>query len=133
MIKHAAANLLGHGKILAIDYGLLAEEFFVPERRNGTLRAYYRHHGCSDLLARPGEQDLTAHVNFSELSIAGENAGLKTDALVSQARFLTEIAGRTWAKPESFGDWDSNRRRQFQTLTHPEHLGRPFRVLIQSR
>lgn len=128
-----AADLLGEGKIMAIDYGLLEEEFFVPEKCGGTLRAYFRHHASSDLLARPGEQDLTAHVNFSRLKTAGEQSGLKTDAFIAQARFLTEIATRTWAKPEAFGPWEANQRRQFQTLTHPEHLGRPFRVLIQSR
>ena len=127
-----AANLLERGKIVAIDYGLFAEEFFVPERGNGTLRAFFRNHGHSDLLARPGEQDLTAHVNFSELKTTGERAGLKTEALISQTKFLTEIAKRTWTMPENFGEWDANRRRQFQTLTHPEHLGRAFRVLVQS-
>jgi len=128
-----AAKLLCRGKIVGVDYGLLAEEFLVPERRSGTLRAFFRHHASSDLLARPGEQDLTAQVNFSELKIAGENLSLNTEALIAQASFLTEISRLTWRNPDGFGDWDANRRRQFQTLTHPEHLGRPFRVLIQSR
>ena len=125
-----AALILGTGKLIAIDYGLLAEEFFTPHRNGGTLRAFSRHHANSDLLARPGEQDITAHVNFSALKVAGESAGLKTDALITQPKFLTEIAERSWKK---FGEWDANRRKQFQTLTHPEHLGRAFRVLIQSR
>ncbi len=128
-----AANFLQEGKLVAIDYGLLAEEFFVPERSAGTLRAFSRHHGNNDLLARPGEQDLTAHVNFSALKNAGESAGLKTDALISQTKFLTTIAEKTWAMPQLFEEWNSARRKQFQTLTHPEHLGRPFRVLVQSR
>ncbi len=125
-----AASFLSSGKLLAIDYGLLAEDFFTPERSGGTLRAFSRHHATSDLLARPGEQDITGHVNFSALIKAGENAGLKTDALITQRKFLTEIAERSW---EKLGGWDANRRKQFQTLTHPEHLGRAFRVLIQSR
>ncbi|MEO5802389.1 MAG: SAM-dependent methyltransferase [Verrucomicrobiota bacterium] len=125
-----AASVLYSGKLLAIDYGLLAEEFLTPVRSGGTLRAFYRHHATSDLLARPGEQDITAHVNFSALQEAGESAGLKTNALISQPKFLTEIAERIWQK---FGEWDATRRKQFQTLTHPEHLGRAFRVLIQSR
>lgn len=128
-----ASNLLSRGKIIAVDYGLRAEEFFAPERGKGTLRAFYRQHANSDLLARPGEQDLTAHVNFTNLIVAGEMAGLKTDAFISQARFLTEVASRTWSVPEKFGEWDTRRRKNFQTLTHPEHLGRPFRVLVQSK
>lgn len=128
-----AASFLDSGKLMAIDYGLLAEEFLTPERSDGTLRAYFRHHVNSDLLAQPGEQDLTAHVNFSALQEVGENAGLKTDALVSQTKFLSEIAGKVLPQPEIFGEWNAMRAKQFQTLTHPEHLGRSFRVLIQSR
>lgn len=130
--KEAASNF-SPGKLMAIDYGIFAEEFFTPQRSNGTLRAYFQHHVNLDLLARPGEQDLTAHVNFSALQKAGEMAGLKTNALVSQTKFLTEIAGKTMSRPEIFGDWNEKRAKQFQTLTHPEHLGRSFRVLIQSR
>ncbi|HEX4645860.1 MAG TPA: SAM-dependent methyltransferase, partial [Verrucomicrobiae bacterium] len=126
-----AADTLKAGKLLTIDYGLSAEEFFLAERKEGTLRAYYRHHASHELLVRPGEQDLTAHVNFTALQNAGEAGGLKTDGLVTQAQFLTRIL-------ERFADggakhWNSSRSRQFQTLTHPEHLGRTFRVLIQSR
>src|SRR5207245_4088656 len=110
-----------------------AEDFFVPERKEGTSRAYYQHRLSSDALAHPGEQDLTAHVNFSALQAAGEAAGLKTEALLTQGQFLTEIAARIWERGAGFGEWSPERTRQFQTLTHPEHLGRPFRVLVQSR
>ncbi|MEP6662075.1 MAG: SAM-dependent methyltransferase [Verrucomicrobiota bacterium] len=128
-----AASAVQDGKIMAVDYGLLEEEFFTPERNHGTARAYYRHQASSDLLAHPGEQDLTAQVNFSKLQRAGESAGWKTESLVSQTKFLTGIAERAWKSPPAFGEWDASRCKQFQTLTHPEHLGRPFRVLIQSR
>lgn len=126
------AAILKRGKLLTIDYGLSAEEFFVPERRNGTLRAYRQHQLSNELLANPGEQDITAHVNFSAIEGAGESEGLKTEASVSQAKFLTEIAERAWRRADVFGDWNSVRTRQFQTLTHPEHLGWSFRVLVQS-
>ena len=128
-----AANALACGKLLTLDYGLAAEEFFVPERRGGTLRAYQRHHSTPDLLANPGEQDLTAHVNFTAVKAAGESAGLSTDGLVTQAQFLTGIAARVWQEGGAFGDWTAAQRRQFQTLVHPDHLGRAFRVLVQSR
>ncbi|MHB8523287.1 MAG: class I SAM-dependent methyltransferase [Limisphaerales bacterium] len=128
-----AAQALGSGKLLTIDYGLTGEQFFSPERSRGTLRAYRQHRASDDVLADPGQQDLTAHVNFSALQVAGESAGLKTEARRSQAQFLTPIAARTWAAGSGFGDWTSQRKRQFQTLTHPEHLGERFQVLIQSR
>jgi len=128
----AAAGRLRAGRLLTLDYGLAMEEFFAPSRREGTLRAYHRHHLAGDLLANAGEQDLTAHINFTALQAAGEAAGLKTEALVTQAGFLTGIAGRIWKAPSAFGEWTAARARQFQTLTHPEHLGLAFRVLIQS-
>jgi SAM-dependent MidA family methyltransferase len=128
-----AARALRSGKLLAIDYGLTAEQFFVPERREGTLRGYHRHHATHELLARPGEQDITGHVNFTAVQQAGEAAGLRTAVFQSQAQFLSGIVKRVNEAGESFGEWTPKHTRQFQTLTHPEHLGRPFRVLLQSR
>jgi SAM-dependent MidA family methyltransferase len=127
-----AANVLGHGKLLTIDYGFTADELFSPSRTRGTLRAYFHHHAGDDLLANVGEQDLTAHVNFSAIQAAGESVGLKTESLQTQSQFLTQILGKA-SKDDSFGEWNTNQTRQFQTLTHPEHLGRAFRVLVQRR
>jgi SAM-dependent MidA family methyltransferase len=128
-----AAGALRSGKLLTIDYGLPIQELLMPERTQGTLRAFYQHSVSADLLANPGRQDLTAQVNFSALQAVGEAAGLKTDSFLRQTQFLTAIAGRTWSGELAFGEWTAERKRQFQTLTHPEHLGRTFRVLVQSR
>jgi SAM-dependent MidA family methyltransferase len=128
----AVAGMLRHGKLVTIDYGGTAEEQFSPARLKGTLRAYHRHHVSDDLLAFPGEQDLTAHVNFSAIQRVGEQAGLKTESFSTQPQFLTRILGRA-VKEKSFANLDPKQIRQFQTLTHPEHLGRAFRVLVQSR
>jgi SAM-dependent MidA family methyltransferase len=127
-----AAQVLGRGKLLTIDYGFTADELFSPSRPHGSLRAYFRHHVSDDLLANVGEQDLTAHVNFSSIQKAGEKAGLKTEMFCTQPQFLTRILERA-LRGVPFGEWTSTQARQFQTLTHPEHLGRAFRVLVQSR
>ena len=123
--------MLSHGRLLAIDYGFTAAEMFSPARTNGTLRAYFRHHVTDDLLANPGEQDLTAHVNFSAIQKAGEEAGLKTEGFCTQPQFLTRILQKAVVE-KSFAEWNAGRTRELQTLTHPEHLGRAFRVLVQS-
>jgi SAM-dependent MidA family methyltransferase len=168
-----AAELLVEGKLLAIDYGFSEEELFRPERTEGTLRGYHRHRWSPDFLADPGEQDITAHVNFGAIQAVGEAAGLRTDAFISQAQFLTSLVGSfvslprmnrdldpsPWPFPLRRGEaelsaaaaeksddvgatgsmgsriseWTPARIRQFQTLTHPGHLGRAFRVLVQSR
>jgi SAM-dependent MidA family methyltransferase len=129
----AAACRLGRGKLMTMDYGLRAEEQFQPQRAQGTLRAFHRHHASADLLSQPGEQDLTAHVNFSALMEAGGAAGLRTEVLEWQSKFLTEILARARLAAESFEPWDEKRTRQFQTLAHPAHLGHKFQVLIQAR
>jgi len=127
-----AAGILAHGKLLAIDYGFNSDEQFSPARLNGTLRAYHRHHVSDDLLANVGEQDLTAHVNFSAIQKVGEEAGLKTENYCTQPQFLTRILQKAVTE-KPFASLDAKQIRQFQTLTHPEHLGRAFRVLVQSR
>ena len=128
----AAANTLERGRLLTIDYGLTNDELFSPGRTRGTLRAYFRHHATNDLLANIGEQDLTAHVNFSAIQSAGEACGLKTESFLTQAQFLTRILDKA-SKTGEFGEWSGKPARQFQMLSHPEHLGHAFRVLIQSR
>jgi len=128
-----AAAALGCGKLMAIDYGAEAGELLRPERAGGTLRAYAGHRSVTDPLADPGEQDLTAHVNFSAIRLAGEQLRLETECFESQERFLTRIAGRIWRRDTPAGNWTFARGQQFRTLTHPDHLGRPFRVLVQSR
>ena len=128
-----AARWLRRGRLLAIDYGLTEEELFVPHRAQGTLRAYSRHHLANDLLAQPGKQDLTAHVNFSALQKIGERMGLKTEDLSTQSQFLVPIFALAQKGDAEPGELTPERARQFQTLTHPEHLGRSFRVLVQRR
>lgn len=125
-----AARVLGRGRLLTIDYGFLAEQFITPERREGTLRAYLRQSVNGDVLASPGEQDLTAHVNFTPVIRAGEKAGLKTESYLSQAEFLLTASKCLWS--DSVAP-TAPEIRQLQALTHPEHLGRSFRVLVQSR
>ena len=126
------ARILRRGKLVAIDYGFTADEQISPARVNGTLRAYFKHQVSNDLLARPGEQDLTAHVNFSAIQKAGEVAGLQTETFSTQPQLLTRVLQKAVAE-KSFASLDAKQIRQFQTLTHPEHLGRAFRVLVQSR
>jgi SAM-dependent MidA family methyltransferase len=126
----SAAESLAAGKLLTIDYGGTFEEMLNPGRTKGSLRAYSRHHVSADVLAAPGEQDITADVDFTEISRIGEAAGLNTESFTTQSQFLTAIARDLWTRT---GSWPQEQVRQFQTLTHPEHLGRPFRVLVQSR
>jgi SAM-dependent MidA family methyltransferase len=127
----SAAAALREGRLLTLDYGFGADQFLAPERKGGTLRAYSKHHQATDLLAQPGEQDLTAHVNFGELRTAGEGMGLVTETFLSQEQFLLGIV-RSMSQSGN-PDWAGRRARELQTLTHPGFLGTPFSALIQLR
>ncbi|MBN2506555.1 MAG: SAM-dependent methyltransferase [Verrucomicrobia bacterium] len=129
----SAAAALHTGTLLTLDYGLTASEFLDPRRPHGTLRAYRAHRLCPDPLAHPGEQDLTAHVNFTELQTVGELAGLVTTSFLTQSQFLTRIAEQLWHSQPAPQPWTPSQVRQFQTLTHPNHMGHAFRVLVQTR
>jgi SAM-dependent MidA family methyltransferase len=80
----SAVRVLDRGEMVAIDYGFTAEELMARGPIGGTLRAYHRHRLADSVLDDPGDQDITAHVNFSSIRAVGESAGLQTDALLTQ-------------------------------------------------
>jgi SAM-dependent MidA family methyltransferase len=128
------ARKLGRGYLVTLDYGLEADELLTPRYRQGTLRGYHRQRVVEGPMSMPGEIDLTAHVNWTALRKAGEAVGLKTVYSGTQRQFLVEILSRSMKQGRAIGlDWTPSEVRQFQTLTHPEHLGRAFRVLAQGR
>lgn len=128
-----AARALQKGWLVTFDYGLEDAERLMPSRREGTLRAYLGHRMNSNLLACPGEQDLTAHVDFTALRDAGEAEGLTTVAFESQGRFLSRLLASFASGNAVRFDWNPAQTRQFLTLIHPQHLGESFRVLAQHR
>ncbi|MGZ5546088.1 MAG: SAM-dependent methyltransferase, partial [Limisphaerales bacterium] len=123
-----AADALQRGRLVAIDYGLTQPEWFRPDRSNGTARAYSKHRLADDLLANPGDQDITAHVNWTAIQRVGEAAGLRTELFSSQEQFLMQIV-----KLAADENWSAEHIKQLKTLTHPNFLGRSFRVLVQRR
>jgi SAM-dependent MidA family methyltransferase len=128
-----AASRVARGHLVTFDYGTEARGVPRPERLKGTLRAYYRHRVSGDLLARPGEQDLTADVDFGRIARVGEEAGLRTEEFIQQGRWLGEIGVALLRAGGPASQWLQSRFRQFQTLTAPGHLGQTHRVLVQSR
>lgn len=85
------AGLLHRGFILTIDYGYLASELYAPWRQNGTLMCYYQHRSGENPYLRLGEQDITAHVDFSGLIKAGEESGLQQLFYGDQCKFLLAL------------------------------------------
>jgi SAM-dependent MidA family methyltransferase len=116
--------LLRRGTILTIDYGGSPEEIY-RRRPGGTMRAYFRHQRIDGMgiYLRPGLQDLTADVNFVDLQEWGEQLGLKTVRLGTQADFI-----RKWAKPRS-----TRQELVDQYVADKSGMGSAFKVLHQRR
>ncbi len=131
------ARRLDRGFVLTIDYGHEAADLFDAQHMAGTALAYRGHSANEEFYAAPGDQDLTAHVNFTALRQWGERAGLVTAGLTSQTAFLLALG-----KGNEFGDlyedgmseMDRLRARlQLKTLIFPEGMGERFQVLIQQK
>ena len=82
------AERLARGAAFLIDYGFPAHEFYLPERTGGTLMCHRAHRADTDPLADPGEKDITAHVDFTAVALAAQDAGCEVLGYTSQGRFL---------------------------------------------
>ena len=125
------------GFVLTIDYGHEAGDLYDAHHMSGTMLAYAGHEAKENYYAAPGEQDLTAHVNFTALQKWGERAGLHSLGLVSQTSFLLAMG-----KGNDFADLydkgmdaaDQLRARlHLKTLIYPEGMGERFQVLVQDK
>jgi SAM-dependent MidA family methyltransferase len=128
---------LERGYVLTIDYGHRAGELFDDHHMRGTLLAYHNHRVAEDFYASPGEQDLTAHVNFTALELWGDRAGLNPFGFTSQTAFLLAL-GQQNEFADLYDDGQSETERvqarlQLKTLIHPEGMGERFQVLIQKK
>ncbi len=118
---------LTRGLLLWPDYGFARPEFYHPDRTRGTLRTFSNHRAAEDPLTRIGEIDITAHVDFTAVAEAAIALGAIPMSFKNQGSWLTAIA-RDWLLTQE-GNPSPDLLRQFQTLTHPAHLGGSFQVL----
>ncbi|TPG69116.1 SAM-dependent methyltransferase [Brevibacillus laterosporus] len=136
-VMNAFSSMLERGRVISIDYGDIAEDLYHPSRRKGTLSCYYQHQMNENYLERVGEQDITAHVNFSRLMECGDAVGLVTKSFTRQDQFL--LANGILEKAQAHQDTDPftsvamKRNRAIQQLLLPSGLGGLFRVLIQEK
>jgi SAM-dependent MidA family methyltransferase len=133
-----AATLFERGFLVTVDYGAEAEELFAnPDRRAGTLRAFHQHRFADDLLARPGEQDLTATVDWTSIRNASASAGLRTklferqDKFLLQAGLLEQLERLTANAPSEAQS--VSLRAEARHLILPDSMSASFQVLVQQR
>ncbi|RYD35941.1 MAG: hypothetical protein EOP87_06415 [Verrucomicrobiaceae bacterium] len=121
---------LSHGMMLWFDYGYDHDTYYHPARTTGTIRTFSKHRAGEDPLNAPGDEDITAHVDFTVAADAATGLGCRIDAMKTQGAWLTEAARGLLLSME--GQPDPSLLRQFQTLTHPGQLGTRFHVLEAS-
>jgi SAM-dependent MidA family methyltransferase len=127
---------LHRGYIISIDYGYTADRYYNPMRSQGTLQCYYQHAHHNDPYINIGNQDLTAHVDFTALQHQGELLGLQTVGFTQQGMFLMALGLGERIAAISAGDGDVRsllaRRQNLHQLIDPMGLGK-FGVLMQSK
>ena len=114
----ALAAKLGNGRMLLFDYGYDRASLYAARRRDGTLATASRHVPGDDPYARPGRQDLTAHIDLDQVREAAIAAGLEPLPVISQRDWLERL------EPRILPRGDLAARRALDVLRDPEGLGR---------
>jgi len=122
----------GSGAAIWFDYGFAAHEYYLDQRRNGTLMCHYRHHAHAEPFFLPGLQDITAHVDFSAMAKMALASGLELLSYSHQAGFLLD-AGITQLMQEL----DPNDVKHYLPQTNavgkllaPHEMGELFKTLV---
>ncbi len=124
------------GMIVVVDYGYTRPEQLAGRHR-GTLMAYRQHSAAANPYTAPGEQDLTAHVNFTALAAAAEETGMRAQPLLTQSQFLMGI-GEANQFADAFEECRLPQGRakvalQLKHLVTPAGMGESFHVLVAAK
>jgi SAM-dependent MidA family methyltransferase len=133
---HDVARGMNHGFLVVVDYGYTREEQLAGRHR-GTLKAIRRHSVSANPYEAPGEQDITADVNFTALAAAANQNGMQTQKLITQSQFLMGI-GETNQFADAFEDCRLPQEHakvalQLKHLVTPAGMGESFHALIASK
>jgi len=128
----AVAGGLKRGAMLFVDYGYSRGEYYLPERDDGTVRAFYRHHVHNEVYLWPGLQDITASVDFTAMAEAGLHAGFDLAGYCSQASFLLgngldQVLALADERTDDVGRVQL--REEVKKLTLPSGMGERFQVI----
>ncbi len=133
----AVSRLLRRGYVITIDYGDEEEMLYHARRKRGTLMCYYRHQAHENPFLHVGEQDITAHVNFSALQRWGEAVSLHPLAYMRQDQFLIRNGIlkqlQNHLDRDPFSSEAMKQNRAIRQLIAPDGMGQVFRVLVQAK
>lgn len=131
---HALSEKIHSGFVLVIDYGFSHDDLLALHRTEGTFSCYHDHRRDAKPLEDIGEKDITAHVNFTSLAEAAQEAGFRLEGYTDQYHFLVGAAENLLKSLDGPPDAASQKiLRGLQTLLHPETLGTQFHYLALSK
>jgi len=122
------AERLGRGLVLLLDYGFPQDEYYHPQRTQGTLMCHRAHRADGDALADPGLKDLSVHVDFTAVALAAQDAGLEVLGYTSQARFLLNCGIGALLERATLPE-----RAAAQKLLTEHEMGELFKVIALGR
>lgn len=128
-----AAHALQAGELLLIDYGFGRREYYHPQRTTGTLMCHHRHRAHPDPLVYVGQQDITAHVDFTRVAECGVAAGLELAGYTHQAGFLLNNGLAEHLPPPQDTRAYLAAVQQVKKLTLPSEMGELFKVMAFTR
>ena len=120
---------LRRGAAFFLDYGFPAAELHHPQRYGGTLMCHRGHRSDPDPLTDVGEKDITAHVDFTAVALAGQEAGLAVLGYTTQAHFLLNCGLLEDVPRTPDGRVDAREAAALQTLLAEHEMGELFKVI----
>ncbi len=131
----AVTASLKNGVALFIDYGYTRSDYYLPQRRDGTLICHYQHRVHADPFSWPGLTDISASVDFTALAEAADQCGLEVNGYTTQAMFLLACGlDNILAEFEFLSERDRLKmNNQVRQLTLPGEMGERFQVMALSR
>ena len=124
------ARVLHQGIIISVDYGHTGSDYYASDRKDGTFLCYYRHSTSTNPYTRVGEQDMTAHVNFSALAKSGKECGLLPVGFTTLANWLIGLGVDEMVEDQ---DQESKEIQALAQLLRPHGMGTTFKVLVQAK
>jgi len=121
--------------MLLIDYGYNENEYYHPDRNNGTLMCYYQHRAHENYFWWPGLQDITTFVNFTDVAYSAVDTGLEVSGYTTQAAFLLANGLSELHEQQVTDDVQQQIKlsQQIKTLTLPSEMGDRFKVMALTK
>ncbi|NCT56591.1 MAG: SAM-dependent methyltransferase [Legionella sp.] len=133
----ACHAMLKRGAVLLIDYGFPEHEYYHPSRAQGTLMCHYQHKAHPNPLLHPGEEDITAHVDFTHVADAALNAGFEVSGYTNQASFLLANGLLSLLQEHAQDKLDGldqiKQQEAVKKLLQPHEMGELFKVIALTK